>query len=586
MGRYPDSFLEQVKNKIDIVDLISSFTSVSRKGRDYWACCPFHHEKTPSFQIRSDYQYYRCYGCGKHGNIFQFIMDYENVPFGEAVEILAKRAGLEVPEPTFDPKEKARKDLLEKIYNINRETARFYYDNLFKDEGQPAREYFAARGLSSKTVNIFGMGYSSDFNSLPAFLRSKGYDDKSMVEAGVAFINQRGEASDFFGGRVIIPIIGGNGKVLGFTGRVLEAKPDFAKYKNTSTTLAFNKRKNLFGVNLFKKYRQSGVRAMILVEGHMDVISLYQAGIQNVVASMGTSLTVEQCREIKRYADLVYVSYDGDSAGQHATLRGLDLLKNEGLDVKVVCLTDNLDPDDYVRKFGKDGYLKLLDEAIPLIDYKLKKVEENFDLGNADERIKYARSAISVLNELDSVEKEIYAETVGKKSGLSAAVVLEQTKEAENSAPTIERKPKYEDTETVNNPVVAAQRYILSAFIHGKSYITSDRLVELKECLLEEIYNNVFEHYVKIIADGKQPKAADITELVTEENEKEIWLIADAVDAVSSSEQAAYYDNCIKKIKLYRKNKELERLTAELLRETDNSQREKIKIQIKKLKNV
>ncbi len=586
MGLYPDAFLEQVKSKIDIVDLISSYTAVSRKGRDYWACCPFHNEKTPSFQIRSDYQYYRCYGCGKHGNIFQFVMDYENVPFGEAVEILAKRAGLEVPEPTFDPKEKARKESLEKIYNINRETARFYYDNLFKDVGQPAREYFAARGLSAKTVNIFGMGYSSDFTSLPAYLRSKGYDDKSLVEAGVASVNQRGNTVDFFGGRVIIPIIGGNGKVLGFTGRVLEAKPDFAKYKNTSTTLAFNKRKNLFGVNLFKKYRQSGLRAMILVEGHMDVISLYQSGIQNVVASMGTSLTVEQCREIKRYADLVYVSYDGDSAGQHATIRGLDLLKKEGLDVKVVCLTDNMDPDDYVRKFGKDGYLKLLDEALPLIDYKLKQIEENFNLNNADDRIKYARAAIGVLNELDEVERAIYAETVAKKSGLTSAVVLERAVDNESSEKPIERMPKQAETEPVNNPIIAAQRYVLSSFIHGKSYISSDRLVELKECLVDEIYAKIFEHFVKIIASGKQPKAADIMDLMTDENEKEIWLIADAVGAVTPTEQAVYYDNCIKKIKLYCKNKELERLTAELLKETDNSKREKIKNQIKKLNNV
>lgn len=223
---------------------------------------------------------------------------------------------------------------------------------------------------------------------------------------------------------------------------------------------------------------------------------------------------------------------------------------------------------------------------MPLIDYKLKKVEENFDLSNADERIKYARSAISVLNDLDSVEKEIYAETVAKKSGLTSAVVLEQTTEAEKSEKPLEQKPKLTETETATNPVIAAQRYVLSSFIHGKSYITSDRLVELKECLIEETYAQIFEHFVKNIAAGRQPKPADITELVTEENEKEIWLIADAVEAVTPTEQVAYYDNCIKKIKLYRKNKELERLTAELLRETDNSKKEKIKNQIKKLKNV
>lgn len=577
MARYPDAFLEQLKNKTDIVDLISAYATVQRKGRDYWACCPFHNEKTPSFQIRSDQQYYRCYGCGKHGNIFNFLMDYEQISFTEAVEALAKRAGLELPEFIYDPQAQAKKVLMDKVYAINKETARFYYKNLFIDEGRPAREYFAKRGLDPKTVNIFGMGYSYDFASLPAYLRQKGYDDKTLLEAGVVSQNQRGELIDFFGGRVIIPIIGGNGKVLGFTGRVLEPKPDFAKYKNTSTTPVFNKRKNLFGINLFKKERQGDVRAMILVEGHMDVISLYQAGIHNVVASMGTSLTIEQCREIKRYADVVYVSFDGDSAGQHATLRGLDMLKDQGLDVKVVCLKDNLDPDDYVNKYGKDGYLKLLDEALPLIDYKLMKVEENFDLNNSDERIKYAKAAIGVLSNLDDVEQEIYAESVGKKSGLKKEVVISRIGEDEHvpiTAPVTKEAP-------LSDAIKVAERYIVSSFIYGKAYIDTKSLPEIRECLTNEAYITVFDYFLKKITEGNIPKVADLFDVLDDDavtNE-----LLDAVDAIPPAGQASYYADCVKKIKKNRWDKEFALLTTELNNEKDQTKKDNIKAQINEL---
>ncbi|MCI5791661.1 MAG: DNA primase [Clostridiales bacterium] len=584
MARYPEDFLEKIKSRTDIVELIGNYVQVQRKGRDYWACCPFHHEKTPSFQIRADQQYYRCFGCQKYGNIFSFIMEYDKVGFNEAVEILAKRAGLEVPELVFDPEAKARKELIEKIYDINRETARFYYGNIFKEEGQPAREYFAKRGLDSKIVNVFGMGYSTDFHSLPEALLKKGYDKKTLLEAGVVSQGKSGELIDFFGGRIIIPIIGGNGKVLGFTGRVLVPKPDFAKYKNTSTTLVFNKRKNLFGINLFKKFRQGDTRAMILVEGHMDVISLYQAGIQNAVASMGTSLTIEQCREIKRYADVVYVSFDGDSAGQHATLRGLDMLKNEGLDVKVVCLTDNLDPDDYVRKYGKDGYMKLLDEALPLIDYKLKKVEEGYNLDSADEKIKYAKAAIDVLSELDTVEKGVYAKAVAEKSGLKQDVIIKQTEQAGNEQKTTgvtEGTPKSVDNEPTDM-LKAAEIFVVSSLIFGKPYVDIYSFAELKKCFADEKLLAVIEYFMKYIVEKNElPKAGDVFDIV--EDEKLASELVDNVETINVSDQQEYYRQCVERIRNNYKNKELMRLVAELNNVTDENKKLKIREEIKNL---
>ena len=439
---YPDSFIEQIKSRLDIADVIGQYIPVSRKGRDYWACCPFHKEKTPSFQIRCDQQVYRCYGCGKHGNIFTFMMEENGMTFVEAVEALAKRAGLELPEQTYNPEEVKHKKTLEKIYAVNKETAMFYYNCLKSDTGSIAREYLAGREITWSTVNRFGMGYSPDFDTLPNYLTQKGFDISSMKEAGVIGINESGKPYDFFGGRLIIPIISGSGKVLGFTGRLLEKKPDFAKYKNTSTTLAFNKRKNLFGINIFKKYKQDAPRKMILVEGHMDVISLNQAGIPYAVASMGTSLTLEQCREIKRYADVVYVSYDGDSAGQNATIRGLELLKEMGIDIKVVCLRDNLDPDDYVREYGRDGYEKLMQEALPLIDFKLYTIARRHSFNSYDDKVKYAKEALAVLNELDNVEKGVYLEEVAKKSGLSIEALNGQEPER---APEQQQAPAKKD---------------------------------------------------------------------------------------------------------------------------------------------
>lgn len=580
MARYPDSFMDQLKSKVDLVDLVSTYVRVDRKGRDYWACCPFHNEKTPSFQIKADQQYYHCFGCGKNGDIFRFLMDHDQVSFSEAVEILAKRAGLQVPELIDDPEALAKKALREKVYEINRLTARFYYKNLFTPEGQPALDYFAKRGFDAKTINKFGLGYSTDFTSLPAFLMSKGYDYSSMITAGVAYKNDRGEVIDFFGRRIIIPIINGNGKVIGFSARVLEPKPDFAKYKNTSSTPVFFKGKNLFGINLYKKYRQGDVRAMILVEGHLDVVSLVQAGVENVVASMGTALTIEQCKEIKRYADVVYVSFDGDSAGQHATLRGLDLLKNEGLEVKVVRLKDNMDPDDYVRKYGKDGYLKLLDEALPLIEYKLLCAETGFDLKNSDDRIKYARTAIGVLGSLDPVEREIYVKSVEEKSGISSEILLEQAADPKAKPLDI---PVQEKKKAGTEALTLAERFVLSSIIHSKEYVSFDDLPEIRAALQDERYVEILDFFLAKLARGGKILASDLFEAT--EDEQVTDEILRSIDDVSVGEQSNYYDACVKKLKKGKKDKELARLATELSNEQDERKKEEIKIKMQELTN-
>ncbi len=568
---YSDSFIEQVKSRTDIVDVIAQYISVSKKGRNYWACCPFHHEKTPSFQIKQDQQVYRCYGCGKHGNMFTFLMEQDGMTFVEALETLAKRAGLALPEQTYNPEEIKRKKLLEKIYDINRETALFYYHNLQKQEAEIALEYLAGRGIKRETIQKFAMGYSYDFDSLPKYLSQKGYDLSSMKEAGVIGITESGKPYDFYGQRLIIPIVSSMGKVIGFTGRLLEKKPDFAKYKNTFGTLAFNKKMVLFGLNLYKKYRQDTPRKMILVEGHMDVISLYQEGIQNAVASMGTSLTIEQCKEIKRNADIVYVSYDGDSAGQNATLRGLDLLKQVGMEVFVVELTDNLDPDDYVRKYGRDGYEKLLENALPLVDFKLKTLEKTFPLTSYDNKVKYAKEAIRVLSDLDSVERSVYMQVVAQKTGLSEEV-LESNLQNLPPEPAPQHPEQTEEKSGTNNAVYLAAVYVLSCMYFGKPFVAVEDVNA--DFFPEESHKKIIAYILTCAKEKCFPKADKLYELT--EN-KEAAKINDAIEDVKPSNQEEYYKQCLRNLKIEYKNKEIKRILDELKNVTDEEEKKRMK---------
>jgi len=561
LSSYPENFLNRIKDKVDIVDLISTYVHVQRRGRDFWACCPFHNEKTPSFQIRSDHQFYKCYGCGKYGNVFTFMMEYEKMSFPEAVAFLADKAGLEVPEQIEDKSYKERKELIEKIYAINKEAARFYFKNLRKPEGAQGLTYLLNRGLDWDTVQTFGMGYSCDYESLPRHLKGMGYDDKTLVKAGIITPDKK----DFFGTRVIIPIINAQGKVIGFTGRSLEKSPDFAKYKNTGATAAFDKRKNLFGINILKKYVHGNVRSVILVEGHMDVISMYQAGIKNVVASMGTSLTVEQCRELKRYADLVYVSFDGDAAGQSATMRSLDMLRTVGLEVKVVMLKDGLDPDDYVRKNGKEGYDILLNEALPLIDFKLHKVKTSFSLDSYDNRTKYATEAMKVLRGLDEVESAVYVDEVSKNSGIDKSVLLAQLQKSDTEKAKKTEKRDTKDASKEENASAVAARFVLSSVLNKKDYVD---ISEIEPNLFaNDKHIAVYNYITDCIGNAREPKMSDVFDIL--ENDPESGRIIDAVNDESIANPAQYYSECLKKLKNDYIVREL-KTTSELLKtETD-----------------
>ena len=413
-------FMQELKQKNNIVEVIGSYIALDRKGGNYWACCPFHHEKTPSFAVNESEQFYHWFGCGVSGDVVRFVQEIESTDFPGAVRILAARAKIPVPESDFDSEKaaalKRKRDTLVKILL---DTARFYLSNLYGGRAEAHLEYISRRKLAPTTVKKFGLGASLDFYSLPEYLTGKGYSRADLLDSGVLTEAKNGRLIDSQGGRLIFPIINAFDEVVAFGGRLLE-KSDFAKYKNTKETLVFNKSKTLYNINLLKKLKRTKpISEVIVVEGYMDTISLYQAGFENVVASMGTSLTKDQARLVKRYSENVLISYDGDFAGQKADLRGLEILKDENLNVRVVPLPDGLDPDD-VAKQGAAAYQACLDAAMPLIDYKLHALEGKYDLKKSEDKRNFLAEALKVVRTAESEsEKEDLLKKLRDKTEIS-----------------------------------------------------------------------------------------------------------------------------------------------------------------------
>jgi len=463
-------FLETLKEKVNIVEVAESYFSLDKRGDNYWACCPFHHEKTPSFAINESKQYFHCFGCGASGDVIRFVRDMESIDFMDAVKLLAERAKLPMPESSGADAErtaevKRKRDTVLKILN---ETAHFYLNNLSSGKAEEHVAYILKRQIPAPMVRAFGLGASLNFTDLPAYLLKKGYTQRDIIDSGV--VNENGgRLTDAQGGRLIFPIINSYGDVIAFGGRILK-KSDFGKYVNTRDTLVFTKRKNLYNINLVKKLkREQTVKEVIMVEGYLDTVSLYGAGFKNVVASMGTSLTQDQARLIKRYADTVYISYDGDFAGQKANLRGMDILKDEGLNVKVVPLPDGLDPDDVIKQRGAEGYQKCLDSAMPLTEYKLSVLSRGVNFSDTEEKRKYVSSALEVIKGVETAtEREDLLKELRQKTGVSFEA-LKRDLEAKPKKEVKDSRPVRKKADTAS-AVKKASRFVIAGFLFGADY--------------------------------------------------------------------------------------------------------------------
>ncbi|WP_300527942.1 DNA primase [Peptacetobacter sp.] len=398
--------IEEIKARCDIASVIGDYIKIQPSGQNYKALCPFHVEKTPSFHISTAKQVYKCFGCGEGGDVINFVMKMENLDFMDAVRLLANRCGIDI-NFNIDEETKQKIELSKKYQDIHTEAARFYFANLVKSKNR-GYDYLRNRGLDDKTIKRFGLGYSQDaWSSLMDYLiDEKGYSIEELLECGlIGKSTKTDKYYDKFRNRVMFPIFDYRGNVIGFGGRVLD--DSLPKYLNSPDTLIFNKRHNLYGLNFARKNLSS--RTVILVEGYMDLISLYQYGIKIAVATLGTALTSQQARLIKRYADNVIISYDSDGPGTKASLRAIDILVEAGLSVKVLDLKDAKDPDEYVRKYGTDEYRNAMKDAVPRIKFKIDNLKSTFDLSKDQDNIKFAQEAVNIIKQLKSpVEIDYY----------------------------------------------------------------------------------------------------------------------------------------------------------------------------------
>ena len=408
--------IEEIKSRSDIVKVISDYIKVQQSGANYKGLCPFHGEKTPSFYINTSKQIYKCFGCGEGGDVINFIMKMENLEFMDAVKLLAKDCGVEI-NTNMDEQSKLRMEKIKKIQDVNTEAARYYFANLIKAKNY-GYEYLRKRGLDDTIIKKFGLGYAPmAWTNLMDFLINKGYSKDLLVECGLATYKKDGNKYyDRFINRVIFPIFDYRGNVIGFGGRVLD--DSLPKYLNSPDTLAFNKKYNLYGLNFARKNIID--RTIILVEGYMDLISLYQYGIRNVCATLGTALTIDQGKLLKRYVDNVIISYDSDNAGVKATLRAIDILSSIGINVKVLNLKDVKDPDEYIRKYGLEEYKKSIKDAVHYIRYKIAKCKEKYDLSKDEQRLKFTKESTKIIKALKSpVDIDYYINFLSSESQIS-----------------------------------------------------------------------------------------------------------------------------------------------------------------------
>ena len=420
MAYYSDELIEEIRSGNDIVDVISGYVRLTKKGSTYFGLCPFHNEKTPSFSVSPNKQMYYCFGCGAGGNVITFLMEYENYTFPEALEVLANRIGVELPKQELSAEQKRASDKKARLLEANKEAAKYFYTLLRSERGSRAHEYFKNRGLSEKTLQKFGLGYSDKYSDdLYRYLRTKGYEDELLKDSGLVSIDEQRGGYDKFWNRAMFPIMDVRGKVIGFGGRVMgDGEP---KYLNSPETMIFDKSRNLYGLNFAKQTRK---RELILVEGYMDMLSIYQAGFHNVVASLGTAFNQEHARTLKRFADDVILLYDSDEAGTNAALRAIPVLVKNGFHVKVTQVPDGKDPDEFIKAKGAAEFSKLLVNAVHYISFEIACIQRKYNLKNPEHRVRFATEAAEILAKLGSeIERNVYLGEVSRVTGVEEEAI-------------------------------------------------------------------------------------------------------------------------------------------------------------------
>lgn len=579
---FDEKFIEELKLKNNIVDIVGKYCVLKKRGSSHWACCPLpgHSEKTPSFTVNEAGQFFKCFGCGRGGDVITFIRTIENLDYVGAVRYLAENAGMAMPDDDRDfKKRESDKQSRDRLLSLMKDSALYYVHNLASEKAQAHNEYLAYRGIEKRTVTAFGIGASVDMFSLPRYLKSKGYTEDEMLKCGVCQKKTREDGSsyvfDALWGRLIIPIINNLGSVIAFGGRLLEKKPNFAKYKNTQETELFIKNRTLYNINNLKKEKaKNGLTKIIMVEGYMDAISVYNAGFKNVVASMGTSLTVEQARLLKRYAGTVLISYDGDGAGQKATVRGLEILQKEGLEVRVVTLPEGLDPDDVIKKFGAEAYGKLLDESLPLVDFKIRNLKKEYNLNDTSGKRKYIAETIKVIAERPTEsEREDLLRKLGKDTDTTYES-LRRDAESLISGKTPETDEPKEIPESKDG-ITNAERFVLCAALFDKSYAKSFNLYGYE--FGSPVRNKIADMVTESRENGTRLFPASVSAALSEDELAELNAVLSSGDNVFGSDgEARYFTDCVSLIMKNKLESELAQLNEVFKTETDTAKRKEI----------
>ena len=516
MPQFSDSFLTDITEKNDIVDVVSQYVALNkRSGSNLFGLCPFHNEKTPSFSVSHTKQIYHCFGCGKGGGVINFIMEIENVSFPDAVEILAKRAGIKMPERQDDPESRKR----EKIFSLNRDAARFYYEQLTSPEGEKCREYINRRKINKKTSIEFGLGFAPEkWDGLRKAMREKGWSDFDLSEAGLVKRGKNGSFYDAFRNRLMFPVIDVRGNVIAFSGRLLDGEGP--KYLNSPETAAFSKSRNLFALNLAKKSKKE---YFILTEGNIDVASLHQAGFDSAVASLGTSLTEQQAQLLSHYKNEILIAYDSDSAGAKATTKAIGIFEKLDVKVRVLRLEGGYkDPDEYIKAKGSDAFQKLIDNSENRMDYKIRQIAEKYDLTRADQKAEFVSEAELLIASLPSqAERQVYSSQIADMIGVRPDAVIS---DVESRRKKLIKKSEAKETRdmisrTVNmrkydNPASArAEEGVIRLLLLDPGLFRTSQLPSVDE-FTDERLKKLFSVISGKLADGEMVSVASLGALL------------------------------------------------------------------------
>ena len=531
MPYYSDELVEEIRSGNDIVDVISGYVRLTKKGSTYFGLCPFHNEKTPSFSVSPNKQMYYCFGCGAGGNVITFLMEYENYTFPEALVVLANRIGIELPKQEMTAEQRKASDKRARLLEVNKEAAKYFYTLLRSERGTRAHEYFRNRGLSEETIKKFGLGYSDKYSDdLYRYLRSKGYEDELLKDSGLISIDEKRGGHDKFWNRAMFPIMDVRGKVIGFGGRVMgDGEP---KYLNSPETMIFDKSRNLYGLNLARTTKKNQI---LLCEGYMDVIALHQAGFDNAVAALGTAFTVGHANLLRRYTKEVYLTFDSDGAGIRAAKRAIPILKEAGIAAKVINMQPYKDPDEFIKALGAEAYEERIKNAESSFMFEIRIMEEDYDLKDPEGKAAfYNEIAKQLLQFSEELEREVYIEAVAGKYGMG----FENLRKLVNklgTQPELARQVRQQQKGTMpkekrkkEDGMKQSQKLLLTWLIEEPGLYQRIQEYIHPEDFTEEIYRKAAEILFRQYEEEGKPNPAQIVSLFGEEEQREIAALFNA----------------------------------------------------------